>query len=131
MSLPPIDGRKLFHATAHVDGCVERARRFMFAEVVEIRVSRFLFKQMRAIQQHDFSQIASRLCTNNLTAKPVSHQHRQIAAVVEMSVAQDNRINFPWRHRKRGPVAQSQRLKALKQATVEQYPLVARFDKVA
>ena len=53
-------------------------------------------------------------------SKPVLDQQRQIAAVIEMGVGEDHRLNVARVDGKRRPVLEAQRLEALKQAAVDQ-----------
>lgn len=96
ITLPPIKRRKLLQTSTHIGYRVQRARRFVFAVIEKVRAAGFLFKQMCAVEQHDFSQIAARFCADDLTAKTVSHQHWQVAAVVEVSMAENAGIYVAW-----------------------------------
>ena len=66
-----------------------------------------------------------------LPRKPLLHQRRQEAAVVEVGVAEHHGVDRRRLDRKRRPVALAQRLVALEQPAVEQDARTAGVDQVA
>ena len=50
---------------------------------------------MCGVEPHDVGQIAGRFGADDLTMKAVTHEHWQVATVVEMSVAQNDGIYLP------------------------------------
>ena len=63
--------------------------------------------------------------------KSIPHQPGQVAGMVQVRVRQHHRVDIRWRHGKRRPVAQPQRLHALEQAAIEQDAASAGFQQMA
>jgi len=62
--------------------------------------------------------------------KPVAHEPRQIAGVIEVSVGQHAPVDRRRLFRQRIPVPQPQLLETLKQSAIHQQPLAFRFDQI-
>src|SRR6185295_451404 len=66
----------------------------------------------------------------DLAPKPILHEKRQIAGMIEMGVSKQDLMDAFWGHRQRCPVLQTQLLKALKQAAVDETADTIRFDEI-
>ena len=62
--------------------------------------------------------------------KALPGQQRKIAGVIEMGVREQNRIDPMGIGREAFPIAQAQRLEALKQAAIDQQSMVGTLNEV-
>ncbi|MNG00007.1 hypothetical protein D3C84_829280 [compost metagenome] len=102
----------------------------MFGIAPSVGVIGFLLLELATVQQQDTSQLASG--RRRINGPPISfpYQHRQVSAVVEVSVGQNDGVQVFDRHRKRFPVAQAQLLVTLKQPAIDQHTPLPVFDEV-
>ena len=66
----------------------------------------------------------------DLAAKAVFHQARNVADVVQMRVRQQQPLNARGRHGQRIPVAQPQLLVALEESAIDHQALAAGFQQI-
>ena len=66
----------------------------------------------------------------HLASTTVPDQERQVAAVVDVRMGQDERVERARIKREWGPVAQAQLLVALEQAAVDEHAACARSDEM-
>ena len=99
----------------------------MLAQLVPVEEFGFLLQQVAGVGQQDLAQVERPVGAIHLAPKAAAGEQRQVAAVVQVGMGQHDRINLVRRDRQTGPVAQAQRLVALKQAAVHQQ----RFGAVA
>ena len=108
---------------------VERERRPVFGESLPVRVRRVLLLQAPAVGQEDGHKILARGRAVDRSPEPVPNQRRQIAAMVYVSVGQDDRVDLRWLHRKGPPVPLPKLLEPLEEAAVHQHSLLAIAQK--
>lgn len=88
------------------------------------------FGERRGVEQHDAAQIPRRAMGVDRPAEPALDEQRQTPRVIEMGVAQYDRVDGLRIKRKRAPVARLFRRTALDQAAVEQQLLAAdRYEQ--
>src|SRR5260221_14779783 len=85
---------------------------------------------MRRIGQDDGAQVVRAGGAEDTTAEALRHKARQLTAVVEMGVREDDGIDTRGVDGKCGPVAESEILQSLKQAAVHKNPMVAKIEQV-
>jgi len=124
------DRLKLSQRARRVDRCVERQRRAVPAVLVAVRRARVLLLEVRRVGQHQRTQVLRRRRTKNTAAITTGDQARQIAAVVEVGVRQDDRVEARRIDRKRLPVPQTQLFQSLEQATIDQNRLAANLEQM-
>ncbi len=100
--------------------CIERQSRVvlrLFPFVVEVGV---LFLQVSRVGKNDAAQIDSWGRRVNRPAKTFFHETRNPAAVVQMRVGQNNRVNLFGRNRRVAPVALAPVLLSLEKPAIDQ-----------
>src|SRR5690606_5804420 len=110
---------------------VQRQRRRVLRVAVPVGELGFFLLEPGAVAQQDLAQLARGFGRDDLSAKSVAHQRGQVAAVVEVRVAQHDAVDLARRQRKPRPVAIAQLLEPLEQAAVEQDLPTARVEQVA
>ena len=110
---------------------VERFGRRVLGQAMAIGVPGLVLLQVRAVAQQDLAQLRGGLGGVNRSAKSVANQRRQVAAVIEVRVAEHDRMHACRGNRELRAVAQSQLLVALEQAAVEKHPPLAGIEQVA
>ena len=95
-----------------------------------VRLPRVLFLDARRVRQHERAQVARARRAEDAAAKALADQPRQVAAVIEMRVREDDGVDRAGRDRERGPVAQPQLLEALEQAAVDENAMVAEIEQM-
>ena len=93
---------------------VEGQRRLVLREAETVGEFRVLFLQVAGVGQENRTQIARRARAVNGSSEAALDQQRQIAAVVEMGMGENDGIDAARFDRKRRPVLEAQRLEALK-----------------
>ncbi len=96
-----------------------------------VRIAGLLLLQPSAVGQHDRHQLAGVVGDVHRTSEPTVHQAREVAAVVEVGVGHDDRVERPRRHGEVGPVALAQLLQALEQPGVHQHPAAVHLHQEA
>jgi hypothetical protein len=109
---------------------VKRQRRRVLRGLVAVGELGFFFLQMAAVEQQDTAQVKGCGRAVHLAGKALACQQRQVAAVVQVGMGQDDRVNAGRLHRQRRPVAQAQRLVALKQSAIDQHLRGALLQQV-
>ncbi|MNN06522.1 hypothetical protein D3C81_1193140 [compost metagenome] len=102
----------------------------MAGESLAIRVGSVFCGKVGAVWQQDAAQLRGAHRAVHAPPKAVSHQQRQITAVVDVGMGQHHgvepgRIQWQW-----VPVAQAQVLVSLEQPTIHQYPALAGIEQV-
>jgi hypothetical protein len=99
--------------------------------------ARFFFLQVAGVGQHHRAQVDGGLGGVNGAVKAFFHQPRNPAAVVEMSVGEDDGVNGMRRHRCILPIARAPFLGPLEEPAVDQHlhafasvRIVAGIDEV-
>src|SRR3972149_6789984 len=94
-----------------------------------VTVPRFYFLQVSGVGQQNARQIDRRGSGVNRAFVTQSHKLRQIAGVIDVRVRQNDGV---YRTRVDGrlrPVPETQVLRSLEQAAIDEYPAVHRFEK--
>ena len=99
---------------------VERQRRLVLRGLMFVVERGIFFLQVAGIRQQDGAQINRGGRGVNRAGESFLHQARNPAAVVKMSVGQDNRVNLPGRYGHVLPVAFPPLLGTLKQSAVDE-----------
>ncbi len=102
----------------------------MLGKAVAICEFRIFFLQVTGIRQQDFTEIRSRAGAEGRPGKTLLDQQRKVAGVIEMGVREQNRIDPMGIDREAIPIAQPQRLEALKQAAIDQQSMVGTLNEV-
>jgi hypothetical protein len=98
---------------------------------VAVGAARVFLLQVRTVQQQHFGQVARGRGRVHRAAKAALHQHRQPAAVVEVGMAEHDRVAVQQLGRGRRPVALAVHLVALEQPAIQQDALAAQLHQVA
>ena len=108
-------------ARARVIFGIERQGRIVLGKTMPIGKVGILLLQMTGIgQQNSAQDRCVAVGAENGPPESVLHQQRQIAGMIQMRVGQHDGRDAGRRNRQRRPVAQAQRLEALKQAAIDQ-----------
>jgi hypothetical protein len=94
-----------------------------------VPISRFLFLEVSGIGQQNAGQIYCSGRRIDGTAEPLSDESRQVTGVVDVRVSQNYGIDRAWIHGRLRPVAETEFLSALKQATVDKDPQTLGLQK--
>jgi hypothetical protein len=106
-------------AVQRIAACVQRQRRCVFRKAVPVGEGGVFFLDVAAVGQKDAAEVARAGGGVHPSVKAFAHQHRQVAAVVQVGVGQDDGMDLAGHHRKGPPVAQAQLLVALEQPAVD------------
>ena len=109
---------------------IQRERWRVLRIRVAVRVASVFFLDAGRIGQHERTELARRWCAEDAAAKPVCDEPRQISAVIEMRVGENDRVNSRRIDRQRCPVALAQLLQALKEAAVDEHAMIAEVEQV-
>ncbi len=124
------DRRELLERPLRILLGVERQGRMVLREAVAVGEFRVLFLQEAAVGQQDPAQLVGQLGRMDAAAKAVLHEQGQVAAVIEMGVGEDHRVDAVRGDGHRRPVALPELLEALKQAAIDQDPAAAGLQQV-
>jgi hypothetical protein len=124
------DRLQAIQGSGGVDGRVERESRLVLREPVPVRVPRILFLNMRRVGQHQRAQVLGARRAENSPSISHGDKTRQIPAVIEVRVRQDDRVNRGRIDRERLPVAQPQLFQPLKQAAIDENPAPVDLEKM-
>ena len=113
-----------------IDLRVERQRRAVLRVVLPIRLASVLFLNVRRVRQHQRAQIPGARRAEHASAKALGDEPRQVAAVIEVRVRQDDGVDPRRIDRKRPPVAISQLLETLEETAVDQNATVAEVEQM-
>src|SRR6185369_491810 len=94
-------------------------------------ISRFFLLQKSRIGQKDVQQVASTRRAKHRTAKAALAQPRQVAAMIQVCVREHHRAQRGWFEAWLLPVALTQLLVTLEEATVDQHALALVFEQIA
>ena len=83
-----------------------------------------------AVGQQNAAQITGTRGGIHMARKPFLRQQGQVAAVIQMGVRQQHSIDLIRRNGQRGPIAKTELLVTLKQATVDQQAFLSVADQV-
>jgi hypothetical protein len=110
---------------------VQRQRLLVARIAVAVGAPRVLFLQVGAVHQQHRGQVAGGGRGVDGTAVALLDQRRQVAAVVQVGVAQHHGVDVQQLAWQRRPVAFAVHLEALEQAAVQQHAVAGQFDQVA
>ena len=113
-----------------IDLCIKRFGRNVLRIAVLVRLPRILFLNVRGIRQHQRAQVARARRTKDAATKALADQPREVTTVIEMSMREDDRVDPRRSDRKRRPVAMPQLFEALKEAAVDENPMVAEIEQM-
>jgi len=97
---------------------------------VAIGERRVFLLQPAGVGQDDLAQILRAQRAEHAAAETLRHEARQIPAMIEVRVRQDNRVDGRCLDRQVLPVPQAQLLQALKKPGVHHDPRAIGFDQV-
>ena len=112
-------------------GCVERLDPFALGGAASVLALRVASGQVRAVCEQDPRQVAARSRRMDRTAETATLQQRQTAAVIDMRVAQDDRVDASGVEWKLAAVTQIGAFAALDQTAVEQQRRTADTQNMA
>ena len=113
------DRLQLRHCAERVRFGVQRQRGLVLREAVTVGVGRIFFLDPAGVGQHDAAEILGAGGAENAAAETLRHQPRQIAAMIEVRVRQDDRVDVCRGNRQVLPVALAQLLQPLEQPRVD------------
>lgn len=99
---------------------IERKCRMVLRVAVAVGAPRIILLYPARIEQQDFAQVAGSMGGVYLASEALLDQQREIAAVIEMGVGQQDSFDRFGVCRKRFAVSQTQLFMALEQAAVDQ-----------
>ncbi len=91
---------------------------------------RIFFLKVTAVRQKDRAEVARGGRAVDFSGKALFDQERQVPAVIQMRMGQDDRVNFGRTDRKRFPVPKAQLLETLEQTAVHQHIFGTRGDQI-
>ena len=106
---------------------------FVFsAQTVVLLISVFCFTHLNvcAVTQHNIRQIRRRVRAEDFRMKSLLHEKRQSAAMIDVSMTQDDKIDFFRFKRKRETVSLLAFAPSLKHTAVQQKTVPLRFDQM-
>ena len=109
---------------------IERLRGSVLGVALPVRPPGVFFLDARRVGQHQRAQLARRRRTEDAAGETLGHEPRQIAAVIEVRVREDNGIDPRRIDGKRPPVAIAQLLEPLEQAAVDQDAAIAEVEQM-
>ena len=95
-----------------------------------VRLPCVLFLNVRGIREHERAEVARAWRTKDAAAKALADQPREVPTVIEMSMREDDGVDLRRRNRECGPVTMPQLLEALKEAAVDENPMVAEIEQM-
>ena len=125
-----VDGHEGLQGAQRLGHVVQGQRRPVLRVAVAIRQARLLFLEVAAVRQHDPQQIGARVGAVRLAGEPLAHQDGQIAAVIDVRMGEQHRVDRARVDGQRLPIAQPKLLVALEQPAIDQDAAGARFDEV-
>jgi len=102
----------------------------MFRVVVAVGVSRVLFLDVRGVGQHQRAQIPRAGCAEDAALESLGNQAREVSAVVEVRMGQDDGVDGSGGDGQGLPVAKPQFLQSLEEPAVHEDAVIARVDEV-
>ena len=124
------DGLELRDRAKRVGLAVERKRRLVFREAVPVRVRRVLFLDPAGVRKDDAAEVLGAGGAVHAAAEPLRHQPREISAMIEVRVRQDDRVNRRRGNRQVRPVPLAKLLQPLEQAGIDQHLRAASIQQV-
>jgi hypothetical protein len=109
---------------------IKRLSRDVLRVAMLVRLPRVLLLDVRGIRQHERAQVARARRTKDAAAKALADQPRKVTTVIEMSMREDDCVDLRRRDRKRRPVAMPQLFETLKEAAVDENPMVAEIEQM-
>src|SRR5258708_14186322 len=101
----------------------------MFREVVPVRERRVFFLETAGIGQDDLAEILRPLRTEHAAAEALRDQPRQVAAMIEMRVREDDRLDAGSRNRQILPVPLAHLLQPLEQPGIDHDSRAVRLSE--
>ena len=102
----------------------------MSTEALLICLARVLFLNFRRIGEHQRAQVLGAWRAEHASPKASSNQARQIPAMIEVRVRQNQRVNRRRRNRERLPVAVAQFFESLEQPAIDEDSMSAEVEQV-
>jgi hypothetical protein len=102
----------------------------VFGKAVPVGEIRLLLLQLRAVAQEYFAQVAGAAGAVDRATIPHAREYRQIAAVIEMGVREDDAVERVDGYRKRVPVTQTQVFRALEKPAVDQEAKAGALEEI-
>src|SRR5262249_48155506 len=104
--------------------------RIVFRVALTVGVARILFLDVRRVGQDQAAELLRGRRAENTAPEAVLDEPGQVAAVIQVRVGEDHRVDGARGHRERLPVAGPKLLQALKQAAVHQNPAAGDVEEV-
>src|SRR6266700_5391388 len=109
---------------------IQRQGWFVLREPAFVRVAGFFFLQIPRIGEQKPTKLEGCLAAIDRAFESVLDQKRKITAVIEVSVGQNDGLDFSGLERQRLPVPQSQLLEALEQPAINQETLLIVIKEI-
>src|SRR5262249_7600730 len=97
---------------------------------VTIGAARVFFLDVRRIRQHECAEVARSRRAEDPAAIPLGHEARQIPAVIEVRVREDDGVDLRGVERQSRPVSQPKLLEALKQSAIDEDFAAIEIEKM-
>ncbi len=129
------EGKRSEHREQALDvvEVVEGPRRRVLGEALRADVGGVLLLQLGAVPQHDLGQRDRRLRREDGRLQALVHQGRQVSGVVEMGVADDDRVEVAYVEGQRVPVAAPELTQPLEEPGLDEQlgPVAAQVELAA
>ena len=125
------DGPQPLEGRLRVPGREQRKSRRVLAEPLLVGVVGILLLKLGGVEEQKPRELERGGGAVHGTAKPVAHQARQIAGMIDVRVGQDDVIERGRLERRRAPVELAQLLETLEHPGVDQHAGAVRLDEVA
>ena len=124
------DGLQQRHRAAGVPDREQRQRGLVPGVALAIGSLGVLFLQLRSVFEHDPGEVFGRRRTPDPSLETLCDQPRQKAAVIEVRVRENHRLDGIRPDRKRLPVSLTEILQSLKEATIDEQPSPVHLEQV-
>ena len=102
----------------------------MLRVLMPVGVPGIFFLDVRRIGEHQGAEVACAGGAEDSALEALRDEPRQVAAVVEVGVGEDDRVDARRVDRQRLPVPFAQLLEPLEQPAVDQHTVCARLDQI-
>jgi hypothetical protein len=92
----------------------------MLGKVMAVGVRRILFLKIAAVGEENPAEVPRRRGGIDLPGETVPDQKGEVAAVIEMGMGEDHRIDLSRRDRQRFPISETELFKSLKESAVDE-----------
>ena len=113
-----------------IDRRVERFRGDVLGVAVLVCLPRILFLNARRVREHERAQVTRAGRAKDAATKALPDEPRKVPTVIEMSMREDDSVDPRRIDRKGRPIPKAQLFEALKEAAVDENPMVAKVEQM-